>query len=524
MPIGQDRNPAIQVGNIAAIGDDIRPSPAVGDMMDAFRSGFLTVEDVQHRFKADQLESDALKTQLQAGDIRRRLAPGEAQTALDAQGLTAEQIQAARKILPGTVEATLAQQQDAVKARALQEDLTSGDPNRVDSAATHLAEQSYTEATGHAPPDKFDIAIPKEDQEPLPKFDEWLQREYAKDVEKEADAQFDPKEAKKNATDRINAFQSSYPLNSLEDRQARAAYADEQMKAIAAGEARRAEFVQQRMSDLAGSSPVHSEWQNFQKTQNRINSTNTFVKGTAEYQAELLRQTKLLHTNAAVEAAKLKAVPEVIVARVKAEGESASKEELAKSKAMTDVFADRDKSEAIKRFEPQFEAFAKLDALRASGRTPTNSDDITLLYSFVKLLDPSSAVREGEVSLAKSTNPAVQNAINQFNALTVTKDKILGTRARADLNATMDNLREGAINAVIPEMKRIQGVAKEKGVPIHLVFNGPQLALLVNHGGTKPLATPGGATRPDVIPSEGPHKGKTLKWVGPGPNNYVVSE
>jgi hypothetical protein len=145
-----------------------------------------------------------------------------------------------------------------------------------------------------------------------------------------------------------------------------------------------------------------------------------------------------------------------------------------------------------------------------------------MLYEFVKTLDPTSAVREGEAKLALSTNPFVLQLWDKTKALFQTKNKLFGAEARADMFRAIDTLREGAETAIRPEMKRIAGIAIDSGVPLERVLTGPYQKILSGESSATAGVPPPAGVPKTLTPEDGPHKGKTLRWVGPGPRQYEV--
>jgi hypothetical protein len=517
--IASDRSPGIQIGPIASIGSDITPTPAVGDMMDAFRSGFITVDDLKKRVKQEALDTDAMKTQLQAGDIQRKLAPGAAENALAQQSLTADQIRAAQAVLPGATKLTLGGQTLAQQEQDRQAALTSDDVTIHQKALEDATKRQYIDTFGHEPPKSIAIPNPK----PVDPFDVWLEKEHGADLQKRIN-EFDPgvpdpKELEATITEKVNNFKSGYPLNSREDNIERAKFAnqlEEQAKNVPNPDALRAQFANQAAQELRENPAIRTQYETYKLEQS--NAKDKVVLGTPEHTEIMRQRIQDAQDKAALRAAKITALPKVLEEQATLPGKLAQKEVENKGKAAGDVLLELHKSESLKRFEPQFEAFEKVDSIRNSGRPPTNADDIAVLYEFVKLLDPTSAVREGEAKLAQSTVPGVKAMYNKVLGLFTDHNKIMDPQARESMFQTMDTLRDGAIKTVAPEIKRISNIAIDRGVPLDQVFSGPYQAILTKNGrgpGAAPagnLPPPGGSKR--VIPSEGPYKGKTLEWDG----------
>lgn len=515
--IASDRAGAIQVAPIAAVGAGNPAPPAVTDFMDAFRSGFITVDDINRRNRANISDSDTLKTQLQVNDFQRRLAPGQFENAQASQALQADQIAAARQTLPGALDITLADQTAKQQAQRHEAAASSDDEETRLAEAEFRALREYEQLHGHAAPKS--IKIPAVNPEPVKPFEEWFSETQGAEIEKEVnkfdagDKDAETKDAKIVAL--VNKFQSGFPLNSEGDKVARAAY-ENKLRADAAAapapDALRAQYSNQLYSQRQNDPAIRKEYQQYvTETENK---TDVLKPGSPEYLQEIQQRNQIAQEKLAVRAAKVKALPGVIEARAKAEAEAPVKTAEAKAKAQGDVLTELHKSEALKRFEPQFEAFEKVDQIRNSGRAPNNSDDIATLYEFVKLLDPTSAVREGEAKLAQSTVPAVRAIYNKAGALFKDQNKFFDDQTRASLYGTMDSLRKGAEQSVVPEIKRIAGIALDRGVPLDQVFTGPYQALVTSRNAATSGAAPPSAGATTVV-----QNGVTFRWNG---SKYVA--
>ena len=412
--IASDRASGINTAPIALVGADNPTPPALGDFMAAFRSGFLTVDDVNKRTRANISETDALKTQLQSGDLQRRLAPKAFENAQAAQELQGQQTAAATELLPGATEVSQLQQDLQRRIGDINNRKLHPDKNIRQAALDEELEVQYQQAYGNLP----------------------------------------------------ESFESS-------------------------GEE---------------------------------GKTTAIERGTPEYYSALRKGLNESRDLADLKAARLKAVPDLL----KAQAEAPGKQAVIQDKAQSDVLAEVHNSDSLKRFGRQFEAFQKIDSIKNSGRVPKNSDDIALLYEFVKLLDPDSAVREGEAKLAQSTVPAVVSMYNQARGLWADSNKILSTGARESMYSTLSDLRSGAEKTIIPEIQRIARMAKDRKVPLNQVFTGPysDLALETLTASPASAATPGTSAAPatpgGATPSAGTRRvvqgGTTFVWDG---KNYV---
>lgn len=154
---------AINTAPIAAIGSEQPVTPALNDFMQAFRSGFITVDDLTRRAKQSAVDTSNLQTTLSANDLQRKktaadleLLPGqvsEAQTQQQIQAATAPaRVQAASKI----AEDELLRQNDF--------------PSWVAKQTDKKLIEDYTTATGSPPPKTLRVKNP---ERPLT-YDQWL--------------------------------------------------------------------------------------------------------------------------------------------------------------------------------------------------------------------------------------------------------------------------------------------------------------------------------------------------------------
>lgn len=179
--------------------------------------------------------------------------------------------------------------------------------------------------------------------------------------------------------------------------------------------------------------------------------------------------------------------------------ETEAKAKAASAALSNDVLAERQRSDIIQRFVPQLGAFDAIDKIRGSETPPTNSDDLAILYEFIKILDPTSVVREGEKKFAESTAPGAQAVWNKVQGLWSDSNKTMDLDTRNNLYATINKLREGAESSVIPELKRLSNLAIDRGMPLTQALTEPELKLLLN--GPSAAATPVATTTPGVSPA-----------------------
>lgn len=168
----------------------------------------------------------------------------------------------------------------------------------------------------------------------------------------------------------------------------------------------------------------------------------------------------------------------------------------AQASLSNDFMAERNRSDILKRFVPQLGAFEAIDAIRDTGTPPKNSDDLAILYEFIKILDPTSVVREGEKKFAESTAPTVQQWYNKVQGLWSDSNRTMDLDTRNNLFNTIDTLRTGAETSVRPELKRLSNLAIDRGVPLNQALTETELKLLLNGSAAAP-------TRPAPAPAPG---------------------
>jgi hypothetical protein len=72
---------------------------------------------------------------------------------------------------------------------------------------------------------------------------------------------------------------------------------------------------------------------------------------------------------------------------------------------------------ASKEFDKAYDSFQKV-AASATSKNPTGADDISLIFNFMKTVDPGSVVREGEFATAENSAGVPQRVRNLYNAVT----------------------------------------------------------------------------------------------------------
>jgi predicted secreted protein len=126
-----------------------------------------------------------------------------------------------------------------------------------------------------------------------------------------------------------------------------------------------------------------------------------------------------------------------------------------------------------KEFTKQAEKFILIrDAytrVQAAGQEPSPAGDMALLFNYMKLLDPTSTVREGEYATAKSAGGAWEMIGAQYNSI-VAGSSLLTEDQRADFMARTQKLYDAASsthNGLVSEFTRL---AELRGVDARQVI------------------------------------------------------
>ena len=135
----------------------------------------------------------------------------------------------------------------------------------------------------------------------------------------------------------------------------------------------------------------------------------------------------------------------------------------AQQKWANDTLSDINKNPQIKAVGEQFKNLMEIKEL---GTTP--SDDIALIFKYMKTLDPTSVVRDNEfqtVGNAGGLPTQIQNIYNSY-----TTGNKLTPEIRRDIKKSADSIVRGSIKAVESTISDTVSQAKYRGVPEMLIL------------------------------------------------------
>jgi hypothetical protein len=135
----------------------------------------------------------------------------------------------------------------------------------------------------------------------------------------------------------------------------------------------------------------------------------------------------------------------------------------AQQKWANDTLSEINKNPQIKAVGEQFKNLAEIKEL---GTTP--SDDIALIFKYMKTLDPNSVVRETEfqtVGNAGGLPTQIQNIYNSY-----TTGNKLTPEIRRDIKKSADSVVRGSLKSVESTISDFVNQAKYRGVPEKLIL------------------------------------------------------
>jgi len=102
--------------------------------------------------------------------------------------------------------------------------------------------------------------------------------------------------------------------------------------------------------------------------------------------------------------------------------------------------------------------------------TPTPAGDMSLIFSYMKLLDPNSTVREGEFATAQQTAGLPAQVVNQYNK--VLSGTRLGQEQRSNFKSEAKNIYQNSANTFNQQKSYFDQLARSQGVDPQYVTGG----------------------------------------------------
>lgn len=465
MATSTDRTGGINTQSITAIGETNSVTPAVTDFVRAFREGFLTVDDLTRRGLSLPVEAEAQKQNLADQKLIRPLSRQAQAGALTneisiqprRQALVEGQTEAAIRALPTEAELGAADLQRA-KAAEIATGLASPDVDtRLKTVAQLSTDQildAWTSANGAPPPERLQVPDPEASTNTPAPIDEWFLNQGG---------QYPP---------------GADTLAHLNRPEVQAAYN---------------QYVQE-----VKSRPL------------------TLFKGTPEYYAALKKDVVDLARKQAIEAARIKAIPDVIANQSKLQGEAGAKLD-ANVRAENHAYGVKQEIQDLRKVQS---AYYKMRNVLDPNKEATPQDYQAAIFQWMKLLDPGSTVREGEYATAEKARgwpESVRNLWNKYvRGLNVTPEQ------RIRFLDSSEEIFAGQVQSAVPTIEQFIETESRIGAPVGSVVPKQDVDLLniITRRKPKTGAAPsaGASASSAAPPSAGTQRvvqnGHTYQWDG----------
>lgn len=126
-------------------------------------------------------------------------------------------------------------------------------------------------------------------------------------------------------------------------------------------------------------------------------------------------------------------------------------------------------NEAVKQYRQSATAY---DQMVQSANAGTGAGDVSLIYQYMKMLDPGSAVREGEFALAGQTQGVPDRIVGLYNNLV--NGQRLSDNQRSQFVNLGGALQQSRYAQVNQQADFYRNVARSKGIDPKLAVNLPE--------------------------------------------------
>ncbi len=421
-------------------------TPGVQDLFGAFKNGFITVDDIQKRLADRPVEESNRQLNLQANEFKSKrmaeqeqLAPANLALESHRQALTEQKYKALEKDLNADEDNRPAKEAYEKAKINLEANLVSPEPKvrrEAYKVRDNLALESvFSQTFGGDVPEYVELPAPAKPQD----FQTWAARNKSKFVDEQEAVM-------------LQQFPQATPDTILAGR----VRAEEQFDAQA----------HEQYREYARQVP-------FQKSY--------AYQGTPDYYKELNRQLTERAQGLATQGAQFDAYKTGLQTAAKTAAEAPTKVFEGAAKLRQEI----DTSKPIQKFREQQDAAGLVETF-ATLPQPTNRSDLQLVYAAVKLADPGSVVREGEIALSKQADPVLKSLEKKWQGLFSDSGKLLDAADRAELLRISKTVQAQAAQNIRPELEKYRGLAAQQGIPLKDILNSREASIL---GAVAPAAT-----------------------------------
>lgn len=148
--------------------------------------------------------------------------------------------------------------------------------------------------------------------------------------------------------------------------------------------------------------------------------------------------------------------------RADAEQTAQSSRQFTQERQLRSEFGNNPAVKTLASVRPQVQIIGNIARRAAQGETISAQDDLALIFSYMKMLDPGSVVREGEFANAQNTAGIPERVTNAYN------NALRGTRLSDNQRSEFFRSASGVMNAYQSDYEsqanRMRGLASEYGL------------------------------------------------------------
>lgn len=425
MGIETDRTSSVNAPLLASVGSERSTvDPAIGDFMAAFRNGFITVDDLRQRAQNTGRELSDNATAISVNDLRQKqvadatqLLPGQLDLARQGQTQQQRDLDIQSILAPGRAAAATQLSRDQQEQA---EDIDKWRAKQIDAQAA----DTYQKLTGQPAPAYFAV---KNTEKPL-SLNEWLDHQPG-----------------------FEDAASRFTVNAT-------GTAEDAAKYDAFKEAEKARRTQEYLDYV---------W--------KLKQDVRVPRGTPEYGQELNKRItdaaqKLAFSNANFDIEKAGRE-----ANAKAYGEGVGKAAAGPNSEEQDKFINdlqtRINTDVTMKRVQEAQGFLRNAKDTLAKPNPTNSDDLQLLKSVLKLEDPNAVIRQSNIEAIAKITPRIEKIQKMLKGLYSHEGAILSPQDRQQLRQTVDTFQEGFDRDTVSAAAPYKVNADRAGIPLNRVFH-----------------------------------------------------
>ena len=198
----------------------------------------------------------------------------------------------------------------------------------------------------------------------------------------------------------------------------------------------------------------------------------TFLRGIMEsdrgFEAGLERERRQFRTDAEREEQRAKEAERGLDIRERAVGTQELMAQESLMRSMAPPLPDFDNVDALRKEAsalPELKDFKKVDAahkkVKAAASDPSAAGDLSLIFNYMKILDPGSTVREGEFATAQNAAGVPERVLNWYNRMV--DGERLNESQREDFVKQARSAANSQFEQIRPTVGQLRRIAEERG-------------------------------------------------------------